>query len=360
MLDAGDSVNPLGYHGTTRPNYYQLPLTQGVGAEPPIPGIVFGYLMPFGVFANADPDIVAQGIYRDDDGDPETEGDLFVWWDGANYRYGIDRELDGAIDADKFGIVPDVELAIMASRPLSETEVLPPPRYELGYMDDMAGLNVDTFVYLGREFDLAAQQTFTIRLVAQSVADAGAEGDAGNMTPDWIANPAPELETFITGDGIVTIDAGTADDPVELMVIDSNVGGDDLPVTVTVVNARSSESEAVALTVDDSGKIFGATLATNNSSTEDADNNGTMNIQADDLLEARYIDADDGDGNTDVLKTATDTVEAGQVVTPPPSDEDDGGLCSYNPNGRFDPVLPALVLIGLGYLGLRRKVSSGR
>ena len=359
LLDAGDSVNTLGYHGATRPNYYQLPLTQGAGAEPPIPGNVFGYLMPFGVFADGDPDIVAQGIYRDDDGDPETEGDLFVWWDGFDYRYGIDRELDGAIDADKFGIVPDVELAIMASRPLSETEVLEPPRYELGYMDDMAGLNVDTFVYLGREFDLAAQQTFTIRLVAQSVADAGAEGDSGNMIPDWVANPAPELLTFVTGDGIVTIDAGTADDPVDLMVIDKNVGGDDLPVTVTVVNARSAESETVSLVADDTGIIFGATLATNNSSAEDADNNGTMNIQPDDLLEARYIDADDGDGNIDVLKTATATVLSGEDELPPPSD-DDSGWCSYNPNGRFDPVLPALVLIGLGYLGLRRKVSSSR
>jgi hypothetical protein len=46
-------------------------------------------------------------------------------------------------------------------------------------------------------------------------------------------------------------------------------------------------------------------------------------------------------------------------VTPAPSD-DGGGWCSYNPNGRFDPVLPALVLIGLAYLGLRRKTTSDK
>jgi len=44
------------------------------------------------------------------------------------------------------------------------------------------------------------------------------------------------------------------------------------------------------------------------------------------------------------------------AVTPPPvSNDDGGGWCSYNPNGRFDPVLPGIILAALAYLGWRLK-----
>ena len=35
-----------------------------------------------------------------------------------------------------------------------------------------------------------------------------------------------------------------------------------------------------------------------------------------------------------------------------------GGFCAYNPNGRFDPVLPALILAAMGWLGFRRQGRS--
>jgi hypothetical protein len=45
------------------------------------------------------------------------------------------------------------------------------------------------------------------------------------------------------------------------------------------------------------------------------------------------------------------------VIPPvtPPSSSDGGGWCSYNPNGRFDPILPGIILAALAYLGWRLK-----
>ena len=55
----------------------------------------------------------------------------------------------------------------------------------------------------------------------------------------------------------------------------------------------------------------------------------------------------------DELPTTTPT-------TPSDGGGDSGGLCSYNPNARFDPVLPGLILAALAFLGwkLRKKKSS--
>ena len=355
--------------GQTTTNYFDLSQAQAASAPAPIPDNMFGYLMYYGVFANGDPGNTSMGIYRDDDGDPATEGKLYAWWDGSSptccFRWGIDPDNDGnnagaGTDPNAWAILSDTELAEIASRPLSETEILPPPRYEVGFMDDLGGLNSDTFIKIQPNFDVSTHPTITIRFIAQSTAAAGLDATAPGV-PDgpWVAVPAPELMDLITGDGIVTINAGTADEPVELVVADGNIDPAN-PVTVTVVNTRSNESELVTLVDDGSGKIYLANLATENSSVVDDDNDGTMNIQTGDVLEARYIDADDGAGNTDVLKTATDTVEAGQVVLPPPSGEDDGGLCSYNPNGRFDPVLPGLILASLAYIGWRQRRKDAK
>jgi hypothetical protein len=172
---------------TLTDNYFDVVANQAAAASPAISGNIFGYLMPFGVIADGDGGALSMGIYKDDDGDPATEGSLYAWWDGSSptccYRWGIKGgpELQSA-----WSLVSDADLAEMMERPLSETEVLEPPRYEVGYMDDLGGLNIDTFIKITPAYSVASNPTFTVRLTGLS-ADAGSPGTEDGP---WVANPA--------------------------------------------------------------------------------------------------------------------------------------------------------------------------
>jgi len=58
--------------------------------------------------------------------------------------------------------------------------------------------------------------------------------------------------------------------------------------------------------------------------------------------------------------TSNNTVAASVTITAAPSGGGDSGWCSYNPDARFDPVLPGLVLAGLAYLGWRLRKTGAR
>ncbi len=92
-----DPFPPTGQIGQTTSNYYDVAASQGAGAQ--IPDNMFGYLMYYGVFADGDVGNISKGIYRDDDGDPATEGKLHAWWDGSSptccFRWAIDADMDG-------------------------------------------------------------------------------------------------------------------------------------------------------------------------------------------------------------------------------------------------------------------------
>ncbi|MBA1146782.1 choice-of-anchor F family protein [Ectothiorhodospiraceae bacterium WFHF3C12] len=163
-IASGDTVDPAtGIIGPTTANYFDIPANQGAGAG--LSGNIFGYLLPDGRGA--------PGIYEDDDGDPATEGDLVAWWDGSDWRWGNERN---------FAVVPDSQLAVWARRPLSEDEVLEPPRYEVGPIDDVSALNVDTFIYIGEDFDPEAHPTRTVRYEVTSIASGTV---AGTEMPPW-------------------------------------------------------------------------------------------------------------------------------------------------------------------------------
>ncbi len=248
-----DPFLPTDQIGQTTTNYYDVGQAQAAAAQG-ISEHMFGYLMYYGVFADGDTGNISRGIYIDDDGDPATEGSLYAWWDGSDFRWGIDPDRDGnnagaGTDPNAWGILSDAELAEIAARPMSETQVLTPPRYEFGYMDDLGGLNSDTFIKMQPNFNVAQHPSFTIRFIAQSTAAANLDAnDPGVPDGPWVANTLP--------------------------------------------------------------------------------------------AEADFFD--------DV------------VIPPPPPGDDDGGWCSYNPNGRFDPILPGLLLAGLAYLGWRLKKKSAK
>jgi hypothetical protein len=382
LLDSGDAASDAGvywdnridtqtslagYIGATTPNYFDIVAKQasgvvdGDGIDAPSP---FGYLMYYGVLADDDIGNLAQGVYVDEDGDPATEGDLLAWWDGSEYRRSSDPDLNGEIDANAFEVVPTETLVEWALNPLVEDcgdDCPPPPLYEIGIMDDLAGLNVDYFVYLGRKF---TGDQFTIRLTATSVATAGAAGGYGDQTPAWVTNPAPDLESFVSDDGVITINAeGFAGDPLLISLADTGATGAGSLPSVEVENLRSEETETITLLQDSTlNWKFTYTLPTAADAVAGANDDGTLNVWPNDVVRVTYVDAFDGT-DTDVVKTDEVTIPIETIdPTPPPSGggDDDSGWCSYNPNGRFDPVLPALILTALGYLGLRRRITSGK
>lgn len=384
-----------GYIGATTPNYFDMVSVQAADADDVLdidPG-PFGYLMYWGVLSDesygqfGDFGILSQGIYRDDDGDPTSEGDLIAWWDGDEYRWSIDGEVfDGVVTPEeKFDPVATELLQEWALYPLVEdcgVDCPPGPLFETGVMDDLGGLNIDYFVYLGRSenYDAAANPNFTIRLTAVSTASTDPYGDGrlstptgliadnayGNSdTPPWVVNEAPALETFISDDGIIDIKAlGFAGDPLLITLGDTGATSLAALPTVVVENLRTGEvEENVELTQDPvSMWKFTKEIPTVADALPGTDNDGSMNVWPNDVIQVTYVDADDGT-NANVVKTDTVTIPIESVLPDeavPVFPDDDGGFCSYHPNGRFDPVLPALVLIGLGYLGLRRKTASGK
>jgi hypothetical protein len=185
----------------------------------------------------------------------------------------------------------------------------------------------------------------------------------------WVASPPPALETFIDDDGIVVIsEPAYVNEPLEITVADAKVCAEQLPLTVDVKavypDTGVTDSETVTMTTDNNLAYLG-TLTTKEVSpvANGTPGDGMLEVFVGTEVTAEYLDCFTGT-EEDVTKTDTVVMQLPEGEEEPPlplpGDDDDGGFCAYNPNGRFDPVLPALVLIGLGYLGLRRKGLTGK
>jgi MYXO-CTERM domain-containing protein len=385
---AYDRIDPSGvaadnlpvFYGATTPNYFSIANNQAEGAaDGPIDENIFGYLMFHGVLSDesygdyGDFGILSQGIYIDEDGDPATEGDLIAWWDGTDFRWGSDPDYNGEIeDSNKYTKVPTEALIEFALNPLMEeadtdkypdTGFPPGPLYEVGIMDDLAGINVDSFVYLGRNF---TGDQFTIRLTANS-ADNVPDTGIGSAVPPWGSaddpiSVAPSLDEFVSDDGLITIKAlGFAGDPVEVLLADDGVV--DLP-TVEIENLRTEEVENVTLVQDaEMTWKFSYVLPTAADPVAGSDDDGTLNVWPNDFVRVTYVDAFDGT-NTDVVKTAEVQIPSETIDPPPPEDgddgdtggsDDDGGGCAAGAGNPSNITMPLLLAMILGYGLIRRR-----
>ncbi|WP_196799937.1 choice-of-anchor F family protein [Thioalkalivibrio sp. ALE30] len=199
-IDSGSALNEFGHRGAIRPNYFNLSENQGAGAEVVIPGNVFGYMMS--------DSIVPIVIERHDDGDPETEGDaIMAWWDGDHWRYGV---------ADNFAIVPDNQLVQWAARLLGRNiDDDDPTRYGTAESDDLSGINMDTYLYLGEalleegdretaSFNTGDPRFDTITLRYTAISMNGFDGSAGTEEPEWTkeGKEAPALSSYMAATGV--------------------------------------------------------------------------------------------------------------------------------------------------------------
>jgi hypothetical protein len=435
LIDSGSSIDGLGRRGAITPNYFDMVNNQAFGAG--IPGNPFGYWLSDSLGPTV--------IDEHSDGDAETEGDVVLaWWDGADWRYGQQQG---------FAVVPDDQLAQWAALPLGldldDANVGPgPARYAADVSDDLAAMNVDSFIYLDAQSFLDANgdpkfDTITLRITTQTVA----MGTLGSEDPMWIGSPAPELSSYAPRTGIpvainnsvttrgrepvtiaillndfldgqpipgnAEIEVTAPENGVVLINADQTVtytadpgfiGTDSFryqitangeksnratvsvrvleplvqPVDLEVRSLRIQTRGTTATTVDllAQGSLNGDRLPENaNLIIRKGAANGSLTINPNNTVtyvaSAGFIGIDtvefavavedtvsnDATLTIDVLEPLAldpDPVDPSNPTIPVTPGTSSGGGCTIGEPGRFDPVLPGIILAALGWLGLRR------
>lgn len=260
FIDSGDAVNASAHYGAITDNYFDIPNNQGLGAG--IPGNVIGYMLA----DNLAPTVIA----RYDEGDPEGESDAIeAWWDGDNWRYGV---------AQGFTIVPQDQLEQWAELLLGRD--LPPElgtvRYNSEMADDLSGLNMDTYLYLGDDLLEAGTtphfndgpprlDSITVRYTAIPASQLGSV--AGTEDPEWTlpGNEAPSLASYMadTGVPVALNDSATTlrDDPVNINVLANDLLDGELIVDGPTVHVNVAGDPADGSAVVESDKTITYTPA---------------------------------------------------------------------------------------------------
>ena len=141
-------------------------------------------------------------------------------------------------------------------------------------------------------------------------------GDVLSLSYDDAANADGNPETFVAQDivggvdGVPSIVADVAGNPIFLSVRDADISGQG-PITVTVLNTATGETEQVTLAEIGTTGEFVASLPSAANGAAGTNDDGTMNVESPDVLEIAYVDALRANGLTDQTVFDTDAVKSG-------------------------------------------------
>jgi CSLREA domain-containing protein/uncharacterized repeat protein (TIGR01451 family) len=218
--------------------------------------------------------------------------------------------------------------------------------------------------------DLAstASATVTLTLTADEVNDVTISANVSSATEDGTEpNNSASVNTAIIGIADLALSA-TANTT-------SVVVGNQVTVTFTVANLGADDATEVRLygTIPPEATLISAIPDNGTTCTQNGADVvcalGDLAVAGPTINVAAVLRADEAGRVADVSASvdakqrdpdeSNNTVMASVTITAvPTSGSDSGGLCSYDPNGRFDPVLPLLVMLSLIYLARRRRVAT--
>ena len=204
--------------------------------------------------------------------------------------------------------------------------------------------------------------------------------DAGNSDPSVCPNN--DQRTYPrpidgNGDGVKDCDIGafelsniTADLQISTLVApDAITTGSDYNVTISITNGAVDTDTNITLVTDALPSVVTFVSATTTvGSCAEASGVVTCNIGDLDGTSSATVTLTltaAAAGEATITANVTSTTEPDASTEPnntasvlttirSTSSDDGGGWCSYNPEGRFDPVFPALLLIGLALIIWRR------
>ncbi|CAA0095936.1 Uncharacterised protein [Halioglobus japonicus] len=227
--------------------------------------------------------MLPQGIFWDDDGNPETDATLLAWY-GYNPAVGGLTWMTGA--AESFSEVQPETVAAWGEN----------LAYTMGEIDDLVNIGLNYVVTVG-DVTTYPQSKFTIRVTPRK--DTSGTGDP--LFTD--VEPDPIL-IFSESDAVVELSPGAEFEIGSLLT--ARVGDSDL-------NTDPSVAEEIEVLIS-SGLISEGSIGFPLTLVEQGVNRGVFAASLPDslsnppegyVLSVQYIDADDGNGGTNVVKTAS-------------------------------------------------------
>jgi len=266
------------------------------------------------------------GIFYDFDDNPLTDATLVAFWgDNPNTPDVVDYQwLLGNVD--DFTPVPTDQLQAWIADPL----------YATGTIEDVLNLGLTYIVDIG-DVAVMPNSQFTIRMTPIASAEQTAPGYVDGLEPVLPVDVLPG-ETYTGTIEIAPTPEVALSVPVEIRVTDADLNLDPL-VAETVIVSIFNGSKAGTITLTERGVDYGVFEGTAEGFTDLSGITVTV----------AYTDAANAEGAAAIVRASTKV--AGILAT-------SSGGCVLNENADFDPVLPAIVLSILGFMGFRRYQSK--